>query len=73
MASKKQEGTPQIMSTETQQPQAQPEIYLTPEMRQAIDVMIQALEIAQSKGAYTFSDASVINNAINVLAPWRLQ
>jgi len=73
MASKKQEGIPQITPVETQQPQAPPEIYLTPEMRQAIDVMIQALEIAQSKGAYTFNDASVINNAINVLAPWRLQ
>lgn len=73
MASKKQEETPKVVPMETQQPQAAPEVYLTPEMRQAIDVMIQALEIAQSKGAYTFSDASVINNAINVLAPWRLQ
>ncbi len=69
MASKKQEETPKVVPMETQQP----EIYLTPEMRQAIDVVIQGLEIAQSKGAYTFNDASIISNAINVLAPWRLQ
>lgn len=73
MASKKQEGTPQNMTVETQQPQTAPEVYLTPEMRQAIDVVIQGLEIAQSKGAYTFNDASIISNAINVLSPWRLQ
>lgn len=72
MASKKQEETPKMVPMENQQPQ-QPEIYLTPEMRQAIDVVIQGLEIAQSKGAYTFSDASIISNAINVLSPWRLQ
>ena len=72
MATKKQEETPQIVPMENQQPK-QPEIYLTPEMRQAIDVVIQGLEIAQSKGAYTFADSSVIGNAINILAPWRLQ
>jgi hypothetical protein len=71
MASKKQEEAPQIVPM-NEAPVKAPEIYVTPEMRQAIDVMIQALNIAQSKGVFTFKDASVISNAIDVMAPFGL-
>jgi len=34
---------------------------------QAIKILIQAAEVAQTKGAFNLNDASVIANAVNVL------
>jgi len=37
--------------------------------KQAINVLIQAARIGQSKGAYSLEDASLIMNAIKVFIP----
>ena len=36
---------------------------------QAVNVLIQAVRIAQSKGAFTLEDASMVASAIKTLAP----
>tara|TARA_R110002126_G_scaffold148462_2_gene294448 strand:+ start:366 stop:641 length:276 start_codon:yes stop_codon:yes gene_type:complete len=37
--------------------------------QQALNVLIQAVRIAQSKGAYTIEDAELISRAIRVFVP----
>jgi len=37
--------------------------------QQALNVLIQAVRIAQSKGAYTIEDAELISRAIKVFVP----
>lgn len=37
--------------------------------QQALNVLIQAVRIAQSKGAYTIEDAELISKAIKVFVP----
>lgn len=48
------------MSEETQQ---------TLNAKQAINVLVQAARIGQSKGAYSLEDAALIMNAIKVFMP----
>jgi len=36
---------------------------------QAISVLVQAVKIAQSKGAFTLDDAALVAQAIRVIAP----
>ena len=36
---------------------------------QAVSILIQGCKIAQSKGAFTLEDASLVANAIKTLAP----
>ena len=35
--------------------------------KQAIEILIQAVSIAQSKGSFTLSDARVVSNAVDFL------
>ena len=53
---------------ETQNPE---EVNPTGELngQQALNVLIQALRIAQGKGAYTIEDAELISRAIKVFVP----
>jgi len=37
--------------------------------QQALNVLIQAVRIAQSKGAYTIEDAEIISKAIKIFVP----
>lgn len=50
-----------------------PDIYVSPDMKQAIDVLIQAVEMAQKAGVYSLQDAVLIGQAANVLNPYRVQ
>lgn len=45
---------------------------LTDEQAFAVDVLIQAADIAQAKGAFTLRDAGFINDAVNLLAEYRI-
>lgn len=36
---------------------------------QAVSVLVQAVKIAQSKGAFTLDDAALVAQAIRVIAP----
>ena len=65
MATKKNEVTVDVPDT--------PEIYVSPEMRQAIDVLIQAAEMGQKSGVYSLQDAVLIGQAANLLSPYRVQ
>ena len=42
-------------------------------MKQAIDVLIQAVEMAQKAGVYSLQDAVLIGQAANILNPYRVQ
>jgi len=37
--------------------------------QQALNILVQAVRIAQSKGAYTLEDAEVISKAVKIFAP----
>tara|TARA_R110000751_G_scaffold68840_2_gene140001 strand:- start:33 stop:299 length:267 start_codon:yes stop_codon:yes gene_type:complete len=47
------------------------EVNLTGELngQQALNVLIQAVRIAQGKGAYTIEDAEIISKAIKIFVP----
>ena len=55
-------------TTENQNPE---EANLTGELtgQQALNVLIQAVRIAQGKGAYTLEDAEIISKAIKIFVP----
>jgi hypothetical protein len=55
-------------TTENQNPE---EVNLTGELngQQALNVLIQAVRIAQGKGAYTLEDAEIISKAIKIFVP----
>lgn len=65
MATKKSEVSVDVPDT--------PKIYVSPDMKQAIDVLIQAVEMAQKAGVYSLQDAVLIGQAANVLNPYRVQ
>lgn len=68
MAKKTTEATEPQVAPQLEQ---QPEIHITAEMSQSIDVLIQAAEIAQKAGVYSFQDAKVICDAVTNLSPFR--
>jgi hypothetical protein len=59
-------------TTENQNPE---EVNLTGELngQQALNVLIQAVRIAQGKGAYTLEDAEIISKAIKIFVPPNLE
>ena len=54
-------------------PKNRPEVYVTYEMRQSIDVLIQGVEMGQKAGIYSFQDSTLIGQAINVLNDYRIK
>ena len=65
MATKKNEEIIETVQT--------PQVYITPEMSQSIDVLIQAAEMGQKAGVYSLQDAVLIGNAVNILNQFRPQ
>lgn len=65
MATKKNEEIIETVQT--------PQVYITPEMSQSIDVLIQAVEMGQKAGVYSLQDAVLIGNAVNILNQFRPQ
>lgn len=65
MANKKNEEIIETVQT--------PQVYITPEMSQSIDVLIQAAEMGQKAGVYSLQDAVLIGNAVNILNQFRPQ
>lgn len=61
------EETEEIANTEINQ------VYVTYEMRQSIDVLIQGVEMGQRAGIYSFQDSTLIGQAINVLNDYRIK
>ena len=51
----------------------EPEVYVTYEMRQSIDVLIQGVEMGQKAGIYSFQDSTLIGQAVNVLNDYRIK
>lgn len=47
-----------------------PEAHITQKMRESIDVLFQAVEMGRKAGIYSFKDATLIGNAIELLGPY---
>ena len=60
-----------VVQEEVKEVAKAPEIYVSPEMRQAIDVLIQAAEMGQKAGVYSLQDAVLIGQSANMLNPYR--
>ena len=53
----------------TEKPQAQPSIPESLNQQQALQVLVDAAKIAQSKGIFTLDDAELVNKAIRAFIP----
>ena len=67
------EETEELEKKEGEKMPKEPEVYVTYEMRQSIDVLIQGVEMGQKAGIYSFQDSTLIGQAINVLNDYRIK
>jgi hypothetical protein len=66
---KEQEITQQNTEATAQAPQAPVQIPETLTPQQALQVLVDAAKVAQSKGIFTLDDAELVNKAIKAFIP----
>lgn len=66
---KEQEITQQNTEAAAQAPQAPVQIPETLTPQQALQVLVDAAKVAQSKGIFTLDDAELVNKAIKAFIP----
>jgi hypothetical protein len=71
MEAKEINETVESVETQPTQPQPQPQITVPENLnqQQALQVLVDAARVAQSKGIFTLDDAELVNKAIRAFMP----